>query len=273
MASGLSIFSRHFRGASGVPLYKELFQFCTMSSFLSGFKDTDVLFLEFDDKLSNVGGSFRWMRLNLLRLLGDVNSFDSLNWRAGLWYVCETYISSSLPWWADVGQEYVEVFKGALQDMQSNYGRTRMLDKSSLTIKVASLSRFYNDNTRLLRNEMSQSTMWSYSRKHMLGVANSFCRLLRMDVDEIFEKLLGRRIRLLKRTEKDLRAANTANGRNEEDGRRNESSIEGILALAVWTCCNMAYAAIRRQTSEKPSLMLFPIFADALPHLKSSNLL
>ncbi|KAL0549372.1 hypothetical protein IC582_013854 [Cucumis melo] len=57
-----------------------------------------------------------------------------------------------------------------------------MLDKSSLTIKVASLSRFYNDNTRLLRNEMSQSTMWSYSRKHMLGVANSFCRLLRMDV-------------------------------------------------------------------------------------------
>uniref|UniRef100_A0A9I9ECY5 Uncharacterized protein n=1 Tax=Cucumis melo TaxID=3656 RepID=A0A9I9ECY5_CUCME len=57
----------------------------TMSSFLSGFKDTDVLFLEFDDKLSNVGGSFRWvtiqMRLNPLRLLGDVNSFDSLNWR------------------------------------------------------------------------------------------------------------------------------------------------------------------------------------------------
>ncbi|KAL4026006.1 hypothetical protein IC575_014413 [Cucumis melo] len=55
----------------------------TMSLFLSGFKDTDVLFLEFDDKLSNVGGSFRWvtiqMRLNLLRLLGDVNSFDSLN--------------------------------------------------------------------------------------------------------------------------------------------------------------------------------------------------
>ena len=37
----------------------------TMSSFLSGFKDTDVLFLEFDDKLSNVGGSFRWVTIQV----------------------------------------------------------------------------------------------------------------------------------------------------------------------------------------------------------------
>ncbi|TYK23153.1 NBS-LRR type resistance protein [Cucumis melo var. makuwa] len=60
---------------------------------------------------------------------------------------------------------------------KTNHRRTRLLDKSSLTIIVAGPSRFYNDSTSSLSNEVSQLTVWSYSRKHMLGVARSFRRI------------------------------------------------------------------------------------------------
>ncbi|TYK00143.1 CACTA en-spm transposon protein [Cucumis melo var. makuwa] len=72
---------------------------------------------------------------------------------------------------------------------------------SSLTIIVASPSRFYNDSTSSLRNEVSQLIVWCYSRKHMLGVSNSFVGHPHptlegsqpLSGDEICEIILGRR--------------------------------------------------------------------------------
>ncbi|XP_050945202.1 uncharacterized protein LOC103495828 [Cucumis melo] len=58
----------------------------------------------------------------------------------------------------------------------------KLLDKSSLTIIIAGPTRLYNDNTSSLRNMVSQSILWSYSRKHTLEVANSFRRPLRMRI-------------------------------------------------------------------------------------------
>ena len=51
--------------------------------------------------------------------------------------------------------------------MQEQSGRTRLLDKSSLTIIAAGQSRFYKDNTSLLSKEGSRSTVWSCFEKHM----------------------------------------------------------------------------------------------------------
>uniref|UniRef100_A0A9I9EGZ8 Uncharacterized protein n=1 Tax=Cucumis melo TaxID=3656 RepID=A0A9I9EGZ8_CUCME len=64
----------------------------------------------------------------------------------------------------------------------SNHGRTRMLDKSSLTIIVVGPSRFYNDDMSSLRNEVSQLTMWSYLEKHTIGVVNLFQKWHRMHI-------------------------------------------------------------------------------------------
>ncbi|KAA0032143.1 CACTA en-spm transposon protein [Cucumis melo var. makuwa] len=50
---------------------------------------------------------------------------------------------------------------------RSNHERTRLLDRSSLTIIVGGPSRFYNDSTSLLREKGSRSIVWSCSEKHI----------------------------------------------------------------------------------------------------------
>ncbi|KAA0053195.1 CACTA en-spm transposon protein [Cucumis melo var. makuwa] len=74
----------------------------TISSFSSDFKETYALFLQFGNKFNNVEGSSSKV-LNPFRLLGNVNSLNSWSW-----IVCCLR-------WADVGREYIEVVKGALQ--------------------------------------------------------------------------------------------------------------------------------------------------------------
>ncbi|KAA0052205.1 CACTA en-spm transposon protein [Cucumis melo var. makuwa] len=115
--------------------------------------------------------------------------------------------------WTDVGREYIEVIKTDLQffvldfndqamnrrleqthqtywwdvmriytssvtttcvvHSRSNHGRTRLLDKSSLTIIAAGQSRFYNDSTSPLSKEESWSTVWSCSDKHTFEMGQS----------------------------------------------------------------------------------------------------
>ncbi|KAA0025161.1 CACTA en-spm transposon protein [Cucumis melo var. makuwa] len=58
---------------------------------------------------------------------------------------------------------------------QSNHRRTRLLDKSSLTIIAAGTSRrFYSDSISSLSNEVNQSIVWSYSSKHTFDMARHF---------------------------------------------------------------------------------------------------
>ncbi|TYK23155.1 uncharacterized protein E5676_scaffold142G001700 [Cucumis melo var. makuwa] len=71
--------------------------------------------------------------------------------------------------WTDVGREYIEIVKGDLQNKQlfscrSNNGRTRLLDKSSLTIIAATSSRFYNDSMSSLSNKAAED-----AHNQMLG--------------------------------------------------------------------------------------------------------
>ncbi|TYK09775.1 NBS-LRR type resistance protein [Cucumis melo var. makuwa] len=53
---------------------------------------------------------------------------------------------------------------------------------SSPTTTTAAPNCFYNENTSSLNSEVIQLTMWSYSRKHTLGVVSSFRRRLRMHI-------------------------------------------------------------------------------------------
>uniref|UniRef100_A0A9I9EA32 CACTA en-spm transposon protein n=1 Tax=Cucumis melo TaxID=3656 RepID=A0A9I9EA32_CUCME len=55
----------------------------------------------------------------------------------------------------------------------SNHGRTRLLDRSSLTIIVEGPSHFYNDSTSSLREKRSRSIVWSCSKKHIIKYWNS----------------------------------------------------------------------------------------------------
>ncbi|TYK02184.1 hypothetical protein E5676_scaffold388G00840 [Cucumis melo var. makuwa] len=57
-----------------------------------------------------------------------------------------------------------------------------LLKQSSPTSTAAVSSRFYNDNTSSLNNKVIQSTVWTYSEKHTLGVASSFYRQLQMHI-------------------------------------------------------------------------------------------
>ncbi|KAA0050464.1 CACTA en-spm transposon protein [Cucumis melo var. makuwa] len=86
--------------------------------------------------------------------------------------------------WADVGREYVEwffVLDFNCQAMnRSNHGRTRLLDRSNLTIIAVGQSRFYNDSTCSLRRKGSRSTVWSYLEKHTFEQGRSYRRPQRM---------------------------------------------------------------------------------------------
>ncbi|KAA0062189.1 NBS-LRR type resistance protein [Cucumis melo var. makuwa] len=64
----------------------------------------------------------------------------------------------------------------------SNHGRTRLLDRSSLTIIAVGKNRFYNDSTSLLRRKESQSTMWSCFKKHTFELGRSCRRPQRMHI-------------------------------------------------------------------------------------------
>uniref|UniRef100_A0A9I9EKV4 NBS-LRR type resistance protein n=1 Tax=Cucumis melo TaxID=3656 RepID=A0A9I9EKV4_CUCME len=65
---------------------------------------------------------------------------------------------------------------------RSNHGRTRLLDRSSLTIIVAGPSRFYNDNTSSQREKESWSIVWSCSEKHTFELERSCRRPPRMHI-------------------------------------------------------------------------------------------
>ncbi|KAA0055453.1 CACTA en-spm transposon protein [Cucumis melo var. makuwa] len=63
---------------------------------------------------------------------------------------------------------------------RSNHGRTRMLDKSSLTIRVAGPSRFYNDSMSSLKEKGSRSIVWNYFGKQTFELGHSCRRPPRM---------------------------------------------------------------------------------------------
>uniref|UniRef100_A0A9I9E6W7 CACTA en-spm transposon protein n=1 Tax=Cucumis melo TaxID=3656 RepID=A0A9I9E6W7_CUCME len=99
--------------------------------------------------------------------------------------------------WADVGREYIEVVKGDLQRLgggscqptkciswTSNHGRTRLRDRSSLTIIVAGPSRFYNDTMSSLREKNQMLEL--QSQPTLEGSQPLF-------EDEICDQVLGRR--------------------------------------------------------------------------------
>ncbi|KAA0039106.1 CACTA en-spm transposon protein [Cucumis melo var. makuwa] len=78
-----------------------------------------------------------------------------------------------------VEHQILSTFKEFRDDChRSNHGRTRLLDRSSLTIIVEGQSRFYNDNTSSLSKEGSWSTMWSCFDKHMFQSKQSNARTL-----------------------------------------------------------------------------------------------
>uniref|UniRef100_A0A9I9E5Y1 CACTA en-spm transposon protein n=1 Tax=Cucumis melo TaxID=3656 RepID=A0A9I9E5Y1_CUCME len=62
----------------------------------------------------------------------------------------------------------------------SNHRRTKLLDRSNLTIIAAGQSCFYNNSTSLLSKEWSRLTIWSYFDKHMFEMGRSCSRLWRM---------------------------------------------------------------------------------------------
>uniref|UniRef100_A0A9I9EDE3 CACTA en-spm transposon protein n=1 Tax=Cucumis melo TaxID=3656 RepID=A0A9I9EDE3_CUCME len=74
---------------------------------------------------------------------------------------------------------------------RSNHGRTRLLDRSSLTIIVAGPNRFYNDSTSSLREKRSQSIVWSCSKKHTFKLERSCRRPRRMRLRPGYSKGLG----------------------------------------------------------------------------------
>ncbi|TYK03145.1 CACTA en-spm transposon protein [Cucumis melo var. makuwa] len=102
--------------------------------------------------------------------------------------------------WADVGREYIERFfvldfNGQAMN-RSNHVRTRLLDRSNLTIIAVGQSRFYNDSTCSLRRKGSRSTVWSYLEKHTFEQGRSCRRPQRMRMcwidDQATQKALVR---------------------------------------------------------------------------------
>ncbi|KAA0036833.1 NBS-LRR type resistance protein [Cucumis melo var. makuwa] len=65
---------------------------------------------------------------------------------------------------------------------RSNHGRTRLLDRSSLTIIVEGPSRFYNDSMSSLKEEGSRSIVWNCSGKHTFELGHSCRRPPRMRI-------------------------------------------------------------------------------------------
>uniref|UniRef100_A0A9I9EIN0 CACTA en-spm transposon protein n=1 Tax=Cucumis melo TaxID=3656 RepID=A0A9I9EIN0_CUCME len=79
-------------------------------------------------------------------------------------FLCDHYISRAF-----------QVFVMINYDKKNNHGRTRLLDRSNLTIIVTGPSRFYNDSTSSLREKGSWSIVWSCSEKHTFELGR-FCR-------------------------------------------------------------------------------------------------
>ncbi|KAA0047908.1 gamma-aminobutyrate transaminase POP2 [Cucumis melo var. makuwa] len=97
---------------------------------------------------------------------------------------------------ADVTLEYIGIIKDRLQQwfvldftdsaltqfVEHQILTIWLLEQSSPTSTAAVSNRFYNDNTSSLNNKVIQSTVWTYSEKHTLGVASSFYRQLQMHI-------------------------------------------------------------------------------------------
>ncbi|KAA0046333.1 NBS-LRR type resistance protein [Cucumis melo var. makuwa] len=85
----------------------------------------------------------------------------------------------------------------------SNHGRTRLLDRSILTIRAAGQSRLCNDSMSLLRKKKSRLIVWSYFEKHTFELGCSCRRPQRMHIqllsgDAICDQVLSRRPGYLK---------------------------------------------------------------------------
>ncbi|TYK29227.1 CACTA en-spm transposon protein [Cucumis melo var. makuwa] len=161
-----------------------------MSSFSSDFKEKDALFLKFDDKFNNMGESSS---------VGDNSdgpqpSLTPRRRQQSQNLELERYVYKH-------GKILITIAPRAEKPIssyavRSNYGRTRLLYKSNLTIIIADPSHFYNDS------------MSPYPVRVVLAVLKPHFRNL----------------------EKDVRAAYITNGRNEEDDWRNESNTEEIVS-------------------------------------------
>ncbi|KAA0034856.1 NBS-LRR type resistance protein [Cucumis melo var. makuwa] len=75
---------------------------------------------------------------------------------------------------------------------QCNHGRTRLLDRSSLTIIATGQSRFYNDSTSSLRKKGSRSIVWTCFKKHMFEPGRSCRRPQRMRIPSLPQKVVSR---------------------------------------------------------------------------------
>ncbi|TYK11054.1 NBS-LRR type resistance protein [Cucumis melo var. makuwa] len=162
----------------------------------------------------NAGSSSKNLQLRLLRNVRSPDSWSLSSTQAIGVCVRKTFLVHCLKW-VDVGREYIEVVKGDLHTLQkvqrsgggscqptkrirwtslgsalplrplyesSNHGRTRMLDRSNLTIIVAGPSRFYNDNTSSLREKGSRSIVWSCFEIHTFELGRSCRRPQRMRI-------------------------------------------------------------------------------------------
>ncbi|KAA0061246.1 hypothetical protein E5676_scaffold5463G00060 [Cucumis melo var. makuwa] len=66
-----------------------------------------------------------------------------------------------------------------------------LLERSNPTTTTVAPSHFYNDRTSSLNNGVIQSTVWSYSRKHTLGMSQPTPKSSQsLSRDEIFETIL-----------------------------------------------------------------------------------
>ncbi|KAA0042261.1 CACTA en-spm transposon protein [Cucumis melo var. makuwa] len=154
-----------------------------MSYQRNNFLETDAMFLEFEDDLDNLAGGSSSVRDNAAGSSSQPPATPTPRRRAQSRLLELEYhvaVNGCIPIKIAPRAEkpiYIEVVKGNLQRFfvfdfndqamnWSNHGRTRLLDRSSLTMIVAGQNRFYNDNTSSLRKKGSWSTVWSCFEKH-----------------------------------------------------------------------------------------------------------
>ncbi|KAA0059127.1 gamma-aminobutyrate transaminase POP2 [Cucumis melo var. makuwa] len=159
----------------------------TMSSFpRTNFLKTDAMFLEFTDDLDNLVGGVvfsgrqfeltprRRVQSRLLELERHVAANGWIPMMIAL--AMNRFVEyQMLNTFKEFRGDYHMHFKKYSDPEQAranhhtywcNYGQTRLLDRSNLTIIAEGQSHFYNNSTSLLSKEGSRSTVWSCSGKH-----------------------------------------------------------------------------------------------------------
>ncbi|KAA0061328.1 NBS-LRR type resistance protein [Cucumis melo var. makuwa] len=138
-------------------------------------------------------------------------------------WVQKTFLVCCLKW-VDIGKEYIEIIKGDLQMLTtfkefwsdchrhfkkysdpkearlthqtSNHERTRLLDRSNLTIIATGQSRFYNDSMSSLRKKESRSTVWSCFGKLTFEPGRSYHRSHRMRIPSLPQRVVSHSLRM-----------------------------------------------------------------------------